>query len=125
MLANIDVITMIGVSDMKKAREFYGGVLGFETIENMNDFVVGYRCGQSRVNVYVSQFAGTNKATTMMWNVGGDVARIAEELAAKGVKFLHYEMPGMTLEGDVHIGNNHKVAWFTDPDGNILSIGGR
>ena len=32
------------------------------------------------------------------------------------------DMPGMTREGDVHFGGNMKVAWFKDPDGNILNI---
>ena len=31
-------------------------------------------------------------------------------------------MPGMTRQGDVHIGGKMKVAWFKDPDGNILNI---
>jgi hypothetical protein len=31
-------------------------------------------------------------------------------------------MPGLTLHGDVHVGGDMKVAWFKDPDGNILSL---
>ena len=42
-------------------------------------------------------------------------------MKAKGVKFEHY-MPGLKLQGDVHIGGDMKVAWFKDPDGNILNI---
>jgi hypothetical protein len=43
-------------------------------------------------------------------------------LKAKGVMFEHYDMPDMTREGDIHIAGNMKVAWFKDPDGNILNI---
>jgi hypothetical protein len=34
-------------------------------------------------------------------------------------------MPGMTREGDIHIAGDMKVAWFKDPDGNILNVAGR
>ena len=45
-----------------------------------------------------------------------------DALKAKGVPFEHYDMPGMTLKGDVHVAPTMKIAWFKDPDGNILSI---
>ena len=38
--------------------------------------------------------------------------------------FEHYDMPGMTLEGDVHVHEAMRVAWFKDPDGNIISLVG-
>jgi hypothetical protein len=46
------------------------------------------------------------------------------ELKSKGVSFEHYDMPGLKLQGDVHVaaGAAMKVAWFKDQDGNIFSI---
>jgi hypothetical protein len=38
------------------------------------------------------------------------------------VTFEHYDMPGTKLEGDIHVGYGMKVAWFKDPDGNILNL---
>ncbi len=38
------------------------------------------------------------------------------------MSFEHYDMPGMTLVGDVHVGNGMRIAWFKDPDGNILNL---
>jgi hypothetical protein len=73
------------------------------------------------VLVYRSQFAGTNKATSATWMVD-DVDSLAPELKAKGAKFERYDFPGMTVEGDVHVGGGARVAWFKDPDGNILSL---
>jgi hypothetical protein len=43
-------------------------------------------------------------------------------LKGRGVKFEHYDLPGMTRSGDIHIGGDMQVAWFKDPDGNILNI---
>ena len=57
----------------------------------------------------------------MTWAVD-DVESEVNALKAKGVKFEHYDMPGLKRQGDVHIGGDMKVAWFKDPDGNILNI---
>jgi len=38
------------------------------------------------------------------------------------VTFDHYEIPGMELDGDIHVGGGVKIAWFKDPDGNILNL---
>jgi hypothetical protein len=55
------------------------------------------------------------------WSVD-DVDAEVKELKKKGVAFEHYEMPGSTLEGDVHVFGDMRVAWFKDPDGNILNL---
>ena len=43
-------------------------------------------------------------------------------LKGKGVRFEHYDLPDTTREGDVHVSGDIRVAWFKDPDGNILSL---
>lgn len=122
MLGDKDAIAMIAVRDLGAAAEFYQGVLGLEKLESPEEQVLLFRSGGAKLNVYRSEFAGTNKATTIMWNVGSELEAIAARLKAKGVEFEHYNMPGLTLEGDIHVGERMKVAWFKDADGNILSI---
>jgi hypothetical protein len=46
-------------------------------------------------------------------------------LKAKGVTFERYDMPNTRHEGDVHVAGDMRVAWFKDPDGNILSVASR
>jgi hypothetical protein len=46
-----------------------------------------------------------------------------EALKAKDVSFEHYDFPGVTRQGEVHIMGGMKAAWFKDPDGNVLSLG--
>ena len=60
--------------------------------------------------------------SALTWAIGDDVESEVRALKAKGLTFEHYDMPGMTRESDVHFGGNMKVAWFKDPDGNILNI---
>ena len=58
----------------------------------------------------------------MTWAIGDDLNSIVEALRSRGVTFEHYDMPGLTLEGDLHVGYGMKAASFKDPDGNILNL---
>ena len=122
MLNDIDASANLAVKDLGAARRFYEGTLGLKQAASEGDEMVVYRSGATALNVYRSDYAGTNKATALTWAVGDRIENMAQQLAAKGVKFEHYDMPGMKLEGDVHVGGDMKVAWFKDPDGNILSL---
>lgn len=124
MLADKDAIAMIAVRDLAAAEKFYKDVLGLEKLDSPEAEVLLFRSGASRLNVYRSQFAGTNKASYVMWNVGSELEEIAARLKAGGVVFEYYDMPGLTRNGDIHSGGGMKVAWFKDVDGNILSIVG-
>ena len=125
MLADKEVLATIAVKNLAAAKKCYAGTLGFKVAGAADQpSVVNYASGKSRLLVYESQFAGTNKATAATWEVGSEVAALAKDLRAKGVTFEHYDMPGATLEGDVHVMGDMKVAWCKDPDGNILAFVG-
>ena len=122
MLANSNATANVAVKDLAKAKAFYEGTLGLEQVHNEGDELIVYKSGDTAINVYHSQFAGTNKATAVTWMVGDEIGKIVKALKSKGVAFEHYDMPGLTLEGDIHVGQGMKVAWFKDPDGNILNL---
>ena len=126
MLANTDAIATVGVRDIAAARTFYGEVLGLQEDSERSDYpdVLTYRSGGTRVQVYQSTFAGTNKATAVTWDLGDRLATVVAALAAKGVRFEHYDLPGMRLEGDIHVAEGMKAAWLKDPDGNVLNLNG-
>ncbi len=121
MLADKDAVATVAVKDLKAAKKFYGGTLGLKLTPVPEPEVLNYKSGNSTVLVYKSQFAGSNKATSVTWIVD-DVEGTARDLKAKGVAFEHYDFPGMTRKGDVHIAGKSKAAWFKDPDGNILAV---
>ncbi|ADV09308.1 MULTISPECIES: VOC family protein [Mesorhizobium] len=122
MLANSNATANLAVSDLAKAKAFYEGTLGLKQVQDEGGELIVYKSGDTTLNVYHSQFAGTNKATAVTWMVGDEIGNIVKELKSKGVAFQHYQMPGLTLEGDLHVGYGMKVAWFKDPDGNILNL---
>ena len=121
MLSKYDAIPTVAVKNLAAAKKFYEGTLGLKQIDAEGDEVAVYQNGDTRLNVYRSQFAGTNKATAVTWAVD-DVEREVSELKSKGVAFEHYDMPGVQWEGDVMVGGPMKAAWFKDPDGNILCV---
>ena len=123
MLAAKEAMATIAVKDLAKAKKFYGDTLGLKKLDEEMDEVATYQSGKSTIVVYESQFAGTNKATSATWGVGDELDSIVSTLKKKGVPFEHYNnMPGVTLEGDIHKFGDFRAAWFKDPDGNILHI---
>jgi catechol-2,3-dioxygenase len=124
MLADANAVAMVAVRNLDAARKFYESTLGLKVFSTEGEEVVTYKSGGTLLNVYRSDFAGTNKATAVTWDVGSQIEEKARALKAKGVAFEHYQMPGMKLQGDVHVAEAMKVAWFRDPDGNILSLYG-
>ena len=122
MLGDKDAAANIAVKNLEVAKKFYGDALGLTQVGSEGSELIIFRSGNSMINIYRSKQAGTNQATALTWVVGDDVESVVKALKAKGISFEHYEMPDITREGDVHIGGNMKVAWFKDPDGNILNI---
>ena len=122
MLKDCDAMATVAVKDLRRARDFYEGQLGLTLAAPAEDQMVALRAGATTLLVYVSEFAGTNKANAATFNVTGDIEALVAGLKAKGVPFEHYDMPGSTRQGDLHVGGGRKVAWARDPDGNLLCI---
>lgn len=123
-LRDTDATAMIAVKDLEAAARFYEGTLGLSRVAAEDHEVLVYESGDTMINVYRSSFAGTNKATTLTWAVD-DVDEVVRTLKKKGVTFEHYDLPETNRQGDVHVSGDMKVAWFKDPDGNILSVANR
>jgi len=122
MLGNKDAAANIAVKNLETAKKFYEDILGLTQVGVEGQELIVFKSGNSTINVYRSQYAGTNRATAVTWVVGGEMEGVVQQLKAKGVAFEHYDMPDMTREGDIHVAGNMKVAWFKDPDDNILNI---
>ena len=121
MLQDANAIATLAVKDLHVAASFYENTLGLTRADAEDNESITLESGDSRINVYRSRFAGTNKATAVTWMVD-DVEDVVRTLKAKGVRFEHYDLPDTRREGDVHVSGEVKVAWFKDPDGNILSV---
>jgi catechol 2,3-dioxygenase-like lactoylglutathione lyase family enzyme len=122
MLKDHDSSAIVAVSDLGRARDFYGNVLGLELAdEGGQEGVLVYRTGATRLVVYASEYAGGNRANAVVWGVGDDIDAIVAALESKGAAFEHYPDIGR-LEGDIHIEGDARLVWLKDPDGNILHL---
>jgi catechol 2,3-dioxygenase-like lactoylglutathione lyase family enzyme len=121
MLGKADATPMIPVKDLDRARQFYEKTLGLSSLDEQGHEVFMLKSGNTTLNVYKSEFAGTNKATALTFDVD-DIDAEVRALKDKGVTFEHYDVEGLTAEGDIYKGPGMKTAWFKDPDGNILSL---
>jgi catechol 2,3-dioxygenase-like lactoylglutathione lyase family enzyme len=120
MLGKAGATPMLAVRDLDRARRFYEETLGLETREDFGDGVM-MKTGDTLISVYKSDFAGTNKATALTFDVD-DIEAEVRELKDKGVFFERYDLPGLQRQGDLYVAEGMKTAWFKDPDGNILSL---
>ena len=121
MLGKADATPMIAVKDIDRAKQFYAEKLGLEPVEEFGGEVFMLRSGDTKLSVYKSEFAGTNKATLLTFDVD-DIDAEVRELKDKGISFEHYDVEGLKADGDIYSGEGMKTAWFKDPDGNILSL---
>ena len=121
MLGKADATPMNPVKDLDRARAFYEDALGLKTKDEMGGELLRMQSGDTEINVYRSEFAGTNKATALTFEVD-DAAKEVADLKKKGILFEHYDLPGLTQQGDLYVAEGFKTAWFKDPDGNILSL---
>ena len=121
MLGKADATPMIAVKDLDRARTFYEGTLGLKTKDEWGDEGATLQSGDTLFNVYRSEFAGTNKATALNFQVD-NIEKEVSELKEKGIFFEHYDLPGLEQQGDLYVADGFKTAWFKDPDGNILSL---
>jgi catechol-2,3-dioxygenase len=109
MIGDKNAIANVAVRDLGVAREFYERTLGLTPTTQDSEMII-FKSGNSMINVYRSESAGTNKATAVTWSVGDDLDGLVEDLKSKGVSFEHYDLPGLNREGDVHVGGGFKVA---------------
>jgi len=120
MLSDREAIATVAVKNLETAKKFYEGTLGLTKVME-NEEVLAFKTGASKLFVYRSQHAGTNKATAVTFLVD-EVDDLVRTLKSRGVTFEHYDLPKMTRQGDVHVAGPMRSAWFKDPDGNIFSV---
>jgi catechol 2,3-dioxygenase-like lactoylglutathione lyase family enzyme len=123
MLKDRSSSAIVAVSDLDRARAFYEDTLGLTRDQGgEEEGVLGFRTGATHLTVYKSDYAGTNKANAVTWDMDGDLVETVNDLRAKGVTFERYDFPGMEWRDGVHEAGSMKLAWFKDPDGNILHL---
>jgi catechol 2,3-dioxygenase-like lactoylglutathione lyase family enzyme len=120
MLEASEVVAFVGSADLRRAREFYEQALGLRLIE-LNDFACVFDANDTMLRVTLVAEVAHSGYTVLGWRVS-DIATTVNGLTAKGVAFLHYDGMDQDESGVWTTPGGDQVAWFADPDGNVLSL---
>jgi catechol 2,3-dioxygenase-like lactoylglutathione lyase family enzyme len=120
MLANEKIVAFVGVRQAGRARAFYRDTLGLQLVSEDN-FALVFDVNGTILRVSLVPELTPAKFTVLGWHVK-DAAATARELQKAGVALERF--PGMDQDelGIWTAPGGARVAWFKDPDGNILSI---
>lgn len=120
MLASGKLIGFVPTKDSSKAREFYEGKLGFRFVSD-DQFALVMQAGESMIRIAKAKDFLPAQYTVMGWEVA-DVEAVVKWLNKRGVNFEKYPFVEDRELGIWTTPNGDKVAWFKDPDGNVLSL---
>lgn len=124
MIGNVPMHPVLPASDLERAKTWYREKLGLEPSREDEYGGVEYQVGGARFLVYLSEYAGTNKATAAGFQVD-DFDEVIDRLRAAGVIFedVDFGELGSTVDGVISTPDgDQKAAWFKDSEGNILSL---
>jgi catechol 2,3-dioxygenase-like lactoylglutathione lyase family enzyme len=119
MLGSINIVAFVPTKDTEKARAFYEGVLGLRFVKD-DGFAMVMDANGIMVRVTTAQFTPA-PFTILGWQVS-NIEQVAAGLQAKGVPFERFGFFEQDALGIWTAPTGDKVAWFKDPDGNILSV---
>jgi catechol 2,3-dioxygenase-like lactoylglutathione lyase family enzyme len=120
MLKSRPIVAFVGTTDPKRAKAFYARTLGLRLVSE-DGFALAFDAGGTMLRVAIVKTLQPAGYTVLGWIVP-DIAKAARDLAKRGVVFQRYEgMPQDDL-GIWSSPSGARVAWFTDPDKNTLSL---
>jgi catechol 2,3-dioxygenase-like lactoylglutathione lyase family enzyme len=114
------LIGFVPTKDSKRSREFYEGKLGFKFVSD-DQFALVMQAGESMIRIAKGADFKPAQYTVMGWEVP-DIDAMVKWLTERGVAFEKYPFVQDQEQGIWTTPNGDKVAWFKDPDGNVLSL---
>jgi catechol 2,3-dioxygenase-like lactoylglutathione lyase family enzyme len=120
MLADIPVMAFVAITQRDRSRAFYADVLGLK-LTGEDPFALSFDAGGTMLRLALVEQLQPQGFTVLGWIVP-DVAGTARELASRGVEFKRYAWMEQDSLGIWRSPSGAQVAWFSDPDGNTLSI---
>ena len=121
MFKDTKAFSGFSVNDLQKAKEFYGQTLGLDVSE-ANGLLQLHIAGGTNILVYPKDNHIPATFTILNFPVN-DIEQAVDDLTARGVQFEHYNTGDLATDSKgIARGGGPKIAWFTDPAGNILSV---
>ncbi len=120
MLATSKLVGFIPIREAAAARSFYEGKLGLEFVSD-DPFAMVLKSGETQIRLVKGAKSPPAPYTILGWDVS-DIVAVAKWLGGRGVVFEDYPF---IQDRELRIWtapSGDQVAWFKDPDGNVLSI---
>jgi catechol 2,3-dioxygenase-like lactoylglutathione lyase family enzyme len=120
MLGSTNIVAFVPITDGERARAFYEGVLGLKFVKD-DGFALVFEANGIMVRAAKMKEVAPAQFTVLGWQVTG-IENVVRGLQKKGVRF---EVFGFMKQDELGIWTaptGDKVAWFKDPDGNVLSL---
>jgi catechol 2,3-dioxygenase-like lactoylglutathione lyase family enzyme len=120
MLGSAKIVGFVPTSDYDKARAFYEGKLEFEFV-SIDQYALVMSVGGHRIRIAKIPNFAPLQGTILGWEVT-DIEAVVTWLRDRGVALEKYPFVQDRELGIWTTPTDDKVAWFKDPDGNILSV---
>jgi catechol 2,3-dioxygenase-like lactoylglutathione lyase family enzyme len=120
MLASSDVVAFIATTDLPRARLFYELKLGLAVV-GQDDFACVLDANGTMLRLTAVPAVSRAGYTVLGWRVS-DIDATVKDLTANGVRFNRYDGMNQGDNGVWITPGGEKIAWFSDPDGNTLSL---
>jgi predicted enzyme related to lactoylglutathione lyase len=120
MLEKRTLMAFVATTDGARARKFYAEVLGLKVVSD-DPFALVCDANGAPLRIQKVESLRPQPWTVLGWEVD-DVETTVDGLAKRGVKFERFEGMQQDLRGIWNAPSGARVAWFKDPDGNVLSL---
>jgi predicted enzyme related to lactoylglutathione lyase len=120
MLEKSHLISFVATSNATKARKFYEEALGL-TFVSGDQFALVFEVNGTMLRIQKVDQVNPQRHTVLGWKVA-DIEKEVRTLSKRGVTFARYEGMNQDENGIWTAPSKAKIAWFTDPDGNMLSL---
>lgn len=114
------LIAFVPTLDLAKARSFYEGILEMRFVSE-DGFASVFDANGTQLRVTKVDKLTPQPFTVLGWEIS-DIDHFVSRLGQRGIRFERYGMPGQDDHGIWTSPSGARIAWFKDPDGNVLSV---
>jgi predicted enzyme related to lactoylglutathione lyase len=120
MQPSAELVAFVASTDLERSRTFYESVLGL-TIDEMTPYACVAHSGHTRLRITLADGWTPQPFTVLGWAVD-DIRADLATLRSRDVDPLLFDGMSQDAEGIWTAPGGAQIAWFTDPDGNVLSF---
>ena len=121
-LGGYNIVGFVSIVDVARAKEFYRATLGLRLVSEEPPYALVFEANGIMLRLGMAKELPPARGTVLGWQVP-DIVATVKDLERAGVRFERYDFVKQDDLGIWTTPTGAKVAWFKDPDGNILSLG--